>query len=145
MIKRILKDIDNLVKIAPDTIIDNNNIVYFTLEGPKDSIYENGKWAIRIEFPKQYPYKSPSVGFITKIYHPNVDFNSGTICLNVLNKSWTPIYNLTHIYSIFLPQLLMYPNANDPLNIDSSELFLSNIDEFNKNVIKNINKYCINL
>jgi ubiquitin-protein ligase len=145
MIKRILKDIDNLVKIAPDTIIDNNNIVYFTLEGPKDSIYENGKWVIRIEFPKQYPYKSPSVGFITKIYHPNVDFNSGTICLNVLNKSWTPIYNLTHIYSIFLPQLLMYPNANDPLNIDSTELFLSNIDEFNKNVIKNINKYCINL
>jgi len=142
MIKRISKDIDNLVKIVPDTMIDEKSNVYFNIKGPKDSIYESGIWNVCIQFPKEYPYKSPSVGFLTKMYHPNVDFVSGTICLNVLNKSWTPIYNLVHIYTIFLPQLLMYPNADDPLNPDAAELFLLNIDEFNKNVIKNINKYC---
>ena len=142
MNKRIFKDIQNLMKIDPNIILNGNNIVYFKIKGNKNSIYKTGEWLIKIEFPKQYPYKSPSVGFLTKIYHPNVDYNSGTICLNVLNKSWTPIYNLVHIYNIFLPQFLMYPNADDPLNIDAAELFLNNIEEFNNKVLLDIKKYC---
>jgi len=142
MIKRVLKDIKDLALVAPDCIITDNTVIVVDLPGPKDSQYAKGVWKIRIEIPKEYPYKSPSVGFVTKIYHPNVDFNSGSICINVLNETWTPIYNLCHIFNTFLPQLLLYPNPEDPLNIDAAKLYTSSLENFSVKVSNYIDIYC---
>ena len=137
--KRLMYDIKKLRNHDCNLEIDNN-IVKFDIHGPEDTPYYGGKWKIQIIIGKNYPFKSPSVGFITPIYHPNIDEHSGSICLNVLNQTWTPIYTLEHILVTFIPQLLTYPNPNDPLNIEAAELLMRNPIKYNE-YIKSKN-YC---
>ena len=118
---------------------DPNEFYITNFIGPKDSLYEGGKWKLHIELPDNYPYKSPSIGFVNKIYHPNIDEKSGTICLDVINQTWSPSFELKNIFEEFLPQLLLYPNPSDPLNQEAADLYLRH----KKNYEEKVKKYVV--
>jgi len=117
---------------------------YVKFPGPKNSPYENGTWKVHVTLPQNYPYSSPSIGFCNTIYHPNVDQASGSVCLDVINQTWSPMFDLVNVFSAFLPQLLLYPNPADPLNGEAAALLLNDKPAYNKRVQDFVKKYAGN-
>jgi len=120
---------------------NNSNDFYVVFHGPKDTPYEEGTWKVHVLLPEQYPFKSPSIGFSNRIYHPNVDEASGTVCLDVINQAWSPMYELINIFEVFLPQLLQDPNPKDPLNGDAAMLLLKEPEKYKVRVREYVKKY----
>jgi len=130
---------DYEVTMASDSLTE----FYVKFFGPKESPYSGGIWKVRVELPPNYPYKSPSIGFNNKIYHPNVDLASGSVCLDVINQTWSPMFDLVNIFEVFLPQLLLYPNPTDPLNGEAAALLLKEPEKYTQKVKEYVQKYAV--
>jgi ubiquitin-conjugating enzyme E2 H len=120
--------------------LDQFRVVF---KGPKDTPYEGGTWHIRFTISSTYPFTSPSVGFVQHIMHPNIDWASGSICLDALNKKWTPIFTLRHILDSLLPYLLTYPNPEDPLNRDAAIMLRENKSAYTARVVEATRRYAL--
>ena len=132
--------------------------------GPDETQYSGGEWTVHVTLPPNYPFQSPSIGFNNRMFHPNVDERSGSVCLDVINQTWSPMFgksihnktnlittfhlmcyikfiDLVNIFETFLPQLLRYPNPSDPLNGEAANLLLRDPIAYNKRIHDYIQKY----
>ncbi|KAF9245934.1 hypothetical protein DTO013E5_6730 [Penicillium roqueforti] len=117
------------------TLVNDN------MYGPEETPFTGGLWKIHVELPDQYPYKSPSIGFVNRIFHPNIDELSGSVCLDVINQTWSPMYDMLNIFEVFLPQLLRYPNPSDPLNGEAAALMMREPKAYEAKVKEYVDKY----
>ena len=123
-LKRINKELQELTKDPPANCsagpIEGDMYHWqATIVGPSDSPYQGGLFFLNIHFPVDYPFKSPKVTFITKIYHPNID-KLGRICLDILKSSWTPVLQIKSVL-LSIQALLCSPDEKDFLNIEVAE------------------------
>ncbi|KAG4100703.1 ubiquitin-conjugating enzyme/RWD-like protein [Neocallimastix lanati (nom. inval.)] len=141
--RRIETDVMKLLMSDYEVTLVNDNMqeFYVRFHGPKDTPFNGGVWKVHVELPDQYPYKSPSIGFMNKIFHPNIDELSGSVCLDVINQTWSPMFDMVNIFEAFLPQLLRYPNPTDPLNGDAAALLMREPTAYEQKVREYVAKY----
>ena len=145
-IKKELPDLDNIMpqaKIIKKKKKDDfmNFKVVYTPES--DSYWYGGKYEFSFSVPDSYPFNPPKVMCLTKIYHPNIDFQ-GNVCLNILKEDWKPTLSiLTCVAGVYY--LFTDPNPNDPLNHEAANVMRDNLETFKANVKKSLRGgWCFN-
>ncbi|THW34856.1 hypothetical protein D6D22_08413 [Aureobasidium pullulans] len=155
--RRIETDVMKMMSDYEVTLVNDNSTLWLTsllsihvadlqeffvrFKGPEETPFQGGLWKIHVELPDQYPYKSPSIGFVNRIFHPNIDELSGSVCLDVINQTWSPMYEMVNIFEVFLPQLLRYPNPTDPLNGEAAALMMREPKSYEAKVKEYVTKY----
>ncbi|CAD8066113.1 unnamed protein product [Paramecium sonneborni] len=104
--------------------LDENNLFHWKISfsGPLGSSYEKGVFHLDLQFPEDYPLKPPKIVFLTQIYHLNIDYKTGSICLEILRNNWSQNLTVRNLLLSILA-LLFDPNPNSPLNDEINSIF----------------------
>ena len=145
-LKRIKKELAEIKKNPPLDMslgpTDDNNVYHWEgiMSGPEKSPYAGGIFKFSIDFPEDYPMHPPLIRFITKMYHPNIDPRSGTICVDLLSTKWSSVYDISKVI-LSITSLLNDPNPKSPLNPDSANLYEKDRTAYDKKVKEWVKKY----
>lgn len=145
-LRRIQKELADLQKDPPSNCSAGpTGDDFFKWEGiilgPADSPYAGGVFKLQIYFPVDYPFKPPTVQFITKIYHPNIN-PVGLICLDILKQQWSPALTISKVL-LSITSLLTDPNPDDPFVPDIANLLKRNKAEYEENARAYTRRYAI--
>ena len=95
-----------------------------SIDGPKESPFEGGKFRVELDFTDNYPFKAPHVHFLTKIYHPNIKQDTGEICTAAIEKQWVPTLNAKFVIESVI-NLMAEPRPEDPLEQEIAEQYMN--------------------
>ncbi len=116
--------------ISDDDIFEWKACVF----GPTDTPWVGGLYHLRLQFKANYPQEPPKVRFVSRMFHPNI-FKDGSLCLDIIQKEWSPIYTVSTILTS-IQSLLQDPNPNSPADKEAAKLFLENRKAYNRMVRK---------
>ncbi|KAK8820193.1 hypothetical protein WA577_006259 [Blastocystis sp. JDR] len=95
-----------------------------TIQAPDDTPYDKRVFDVRLKLPEDYPMHPPKAYFASPIFHPNIHFVTGEVCLDILKSRWTPVWNLESV-CLAIQVLLANPDPSSPLNCDAAVLLRS--------------------
>lgn len=110
---------ENVLHLAPYDVEGAQLLEWkATIRGPPGGCYEGGTFDLSIRVPPSYPTKPPTMRFTTRLWHPNVSWKTGEICLDVLGAQWSPAWTLSSALTAVIA-LLDAPEPDSPLNVDA--------------------------
>ena len=112
--KRLRKELDNFNRDPPDGITagpDGEDLKSWsaTIAGPDGSPFADGTFFLHLRYPDNYPFAPPTVKFKTKVYHPNINDEDGSVYVDILEDQWCNALNITTIL-VSIRSLLTDPN-----------------------------------
>lgn len=122
---RIMKEI-SVVRKSPEMFLDIDEKDMTTFKvlffGPSDSVYHHGIFVFEMKLPDNYPFKVPTVKFLTggminARIHPNL-YENGKVCLSILNtwggNEWSPLLTIEKVFITIRALLDNNPIAHEP-------------------------------
>jgi len=154
-VKRLQKDLQHYYKdpIKGTWIIcDENDIgkADVLIQGPEGTPYEGGFYWFRFQFPDTFPFKPPSVKFMTTgngvvRFNPNL-YTNGKVCLSILGTwsgpSWTSIMTIGTVILSLQTVLNDNPIQNEP-GFERTAVTSKNALAYNKYVAYCSIKYAV--
>jgi len=52
------------------------------------SLYKDFIWRIKLKLSNDYPIWAPHLNFMDPIFHPNIWFETGEVCADILKEKW---------------------------------------------------------
>ena len=139
-LSRIKSEFASLQRDSPDGVIEitavNESILVWRVvmqclehAGP----FSDHIIVFDVTFGENYPYQQPVVRFVDKIFHPNVDFNSGLLCSD---GKWSVVYDM-RVFLLTVRSLITYPSvlndgSENPINIEAAALYSNERDAYFK-------------
>lgn len=130
---RIQKDLSLLEPDDSVSIIFNNpdDLTEFTLAvTPSTGPWNGGVYQFNFSIQQDYPFSPPKVVCATKIYHPNVSFYDGKVCLG-MRDWWRPINDVSTVIH-GLCDIFRNPVVDIPVNAQAADLLKENEEQFRR-------------
>ena len=128
---RLLKELKSATQAGTQTdtvarlgLDDESNLNEWVavLQGPADTPYAGGSFSVRLSVPSSYPLSAPTATFSTPIFHPNVHWRTGEVCLDILKNDWSPAWTLMSVCRAIVALMSDFSGADSPLNCDAGNL-----------------------
>lgn len=84
--------------------------------------FPGGLFHLSLSLPATYPSAPPTIRFLTPCVHPNFNFSTGEICLDLLQNRWTPAYGVVSALEAVQQLMSSGGEADSPLNLDVAKL-----------------------
>ncbi|KAH9838947.1 Ubiquitin-conjugating enzyme E2 S-C [Teratosphaeria destructans] len=112
---------------------DNDDLTQLDilLAGPSHTPFSGGVFKLHLTIPPSYPQQPPTAYFRTPIFHPNVDPQTGGVCVETLKRDWDAKLTLRDIL-VVISCLLIQPNPDSALNADAGSLIQDEYEAFTK-------------
>ena len=127
-LRRLVKDVSNIIKSplddqgiyyshSEDNLLEGHALIF----GPEDTIYANGCYFFKFDYPTDYPFTPPKVTYLTNNgttrFNPNL-YRNGKVCISLLNtwkgEQWTSCQTISTILLTLTTLFHNKPLLNEP-------------------------------